>query len=116
MKTTIIKTAILSVANALYGFVSFYILPTLLVIAFNRTKGDVNNPDGKLFVPFGWICLILIPLLLVWGNYAAIKRYFASKKHFILAVAALALGAVFAVVLVNKNYSVNYTNILKELF
>ena len=80
-------------------FVSLYLLPLVLMISFNYTKGIANNEDGILFIPFGFLflagLLILNAVLLRKGR----KRHCKQKYLFWLglgAVAALALCLTFS--------------------
>lgn len=118
MTTRIKKLITLSVSlivNLIYGFGTLYIFPTLLLFAFNRSKGAVNNPDGELFIPFAWFLLILIPALFIIINLIITKKIFSSRKYIILFIAAFIIGGVFGVITTNATYSTNYTNILIEL-
>ncbi len=111
----LIKISFLLILNAIYGFFVFYILPTLLIFAFNLSKGPVNNSDGELFVPVAWILMLLIPVLFFFINKAIIKKFFLSKKVFFISIPAFVIGATFAIIITNANYSTNYISILKEL-
>jgi len=110
-----IKISLPFIFNAGYGFLVFYIFPSLLLLAFNRTKGAVNNPDGKIFVPIALFLIILIPVLFFLINKVIIKKLFSDKKVLIIFVFAFIIGAAIAIVKTNATYSINYTNILKEL-
>ena len=109
-----IKTAVISVFGVVYGFFIAYLFPTFLGLAFNKMKGDVNNPDGEMFMLFGWLLLALIPsslfLILVY-----LKRQSPMEKAFLtfsgLFIVLAVIGAVFGVMVINGNYYVNYTNI-----
>ena len=115
----ICRVFFLSIFNVSYGFLFFYFLPTLLLFAFNRSKGDAyNNPDGLIFIIPAWIILILSIICPLYINFYNIKKL-NTKKHLIIvvviAVIALIIGATVGIIKTNETYYVNYTNILKEL-
>jgi len=110
-----IKISFPLIFNAGYGYLVFYIFPTLLLFAFNRTKGAVNNPDGELFIPFAWLLMILIPIIFFFVNKAIINKCYSNKKFFAISVVFFIVGATIGVINTNATYSINYTNILNEL-
>ena len=109
-----IKTAVISVFGAVYGFFIAYFFPAFLDLAFNKMKGDVNNPDGEMFMLFGWLLLALIPSSLFF-ILMYLKRQSPTKKAFLtfsgLFIVLAVIEAVFGVMVINGNYYVNYTNI-----
>ena len=48
------------IACLAYTFLSSYVFPTLLIIAFNFSHGIANNPDGELLMPFGAVSILTI--------------------------------------------------------
>lgn len=115
----ICRVLFLSIFNACYGFLFFYVLPTILLIAFNKSKGAAyNNPDGLIFIIPAWIILILSIICPLYINFHNIKKL-STKKYLIIAVViaviALIIGATVGIIKTNETYYVNYTNILKEL-
>jgi hypothetical protein len=114
MKKRII-VSLLSLCNAIYGFIVFWILPAVLVIAFNKTKGAGNNPDGWVMAPIGWFLIVLFPALFFLVNAIVTKKMNFSKKFFVITALCFIVGAIAAIIITNANYSLNYTNILKEI-
>ena len=79
-------------------FVSFFLLPLVLLISFNYTKGIANNEDGIFFIPFGILFLLSLIILNAFLMIRGWQRYTNRKYLFWLslgAVAALALCLTF---------------------
>ena len=78
--------------------VSFSLLPLVLLISFNYTKGIANNEDGIFFIPFGILCLIGLIALNIILMIKARKRHGARKYLYwlgLVAAAALSLCLTF---------------------
>ena len=116
MKKNFLKIPFLSIINVGYGYVAFLILPASLLAAFNRTKGYVNNPDGEIFVFIGWLIMLLIPILFFVINMVIIRKLLLRRKFLALSFIAFLIGAVIGIAVTNMSYSINYTNIWKEIF
>ena len=117
-RTKILILTVTNVFNALYGFLVFSILPITLLIAFNRTKGNVNNPEGEVFAIIGWFILILIPIIFVSINLFVIKMLSLSKWFLLLAFLCFIFGGVVKIiaVFIDGTYLYYYRNYYKELF
>ncbi len=68
-----------------------------------------------MFMPIGWLFILLIPVLFFLITRAVVRKVFQNNKVYVLCVTAFVVGAVCAVLIINANYYVNYTNLLKEI-
>ncbi len=69
---------VLSIINALMGFLALFISPLAIMFGLNLSKGHVNNPDGELFMPLGWIVFALVlSLVAILG----IVDIYTIRKH-----------------------------------
>lgn len=110
-----LKIAVIVLLNVGYGFLIAYILLVLLLVAFNKTKGAGENPEGKMFMPVGWLGIALIPCLFFLMNQVVTTKLFSNKKQMPLCVVAAVIGITIGVLLINVNYLVNYINLLNKL-
>ena len=111
MKFLFVHTRLVLV-NILLGFLDAFFLPLLLMMAFNRLKGPVNNPDGEMFVPFGWLFLLLIPIVFIAVNIWLIWRSKFSFVYWILSIAVFAAGAVAATIICMTQYPASYADLM----
>ncbi len=107
------NVGVFCVFNLAYGYFVSYILPSLLLTAFNKTNG--YSPDEYDLAVFAWLALLLLTALFFVGNYFIIKKLAITKSQCIFAAIALAAGIVLGVIVTNQLYYINYTNILTEL-
>lgn len=68
-----IKRILFYVTSMLYLFVSTFLLPEWFIWAFNYSKGIANNQDGIIFIPFGFVMIVLTVLIDVLIVKKAIK-------------------------------------------
>ena len=102
----IIKLKILGLCliDAICGFTTFFILPTAIMIALNRTHGISNNPDGEIFTLLGWLIIMVILLFAValsainmlFIRKARLKMYFSS-----IFLVSFILGSLIAFLLIS---------------
>ncbi|HIW73955.1 MAG TPA: hypothetical protein H9684_06500 [Firmicutes bacterium] len=105
---TRLKTILLGLLDGAVGFALFWVLPPLLAVALNRTKGNGNNPEGEMFVPIGWLllgALLLLLVLLCALNVHQIRARGLGRRVWWIFPALFLLGAVAAVFAYNAAYS-----------
>lgn len=112
------KIACLCIFNTAWGYLAFFFFPGLLALAFNRTYGPypMTDPDGPILMLPAWLLLILIPVIFIIANLKMIHKFSLRKRALFISVAALSVGAVLAIVHVNLNSAVNYTNLFSHIF
>ena len=109
------RISLLSAINTAMGYVVFWILPGLFLIAFNQTKAPGNNPDGEILVPLGWFLIAIMPIICVFVNGYLFYKLLLTKKYIFWALIFFAVGAVIGILVVNRAYSVNYTNLISSI-
>lgn len=111
--TNIIKHTVVYLFNLSWGFGITYLLPTVLMTAFNLLKGPVNNSEGEVFQPIGCVLLILmllVTILLILLDVKVIRtRLFASAIPAVSVTCCIA-GLIAGIIVINSLYSANYTN------
>ena len=103
--------------NWFVGFLTFFFLPTFVLMAFNRMDG-APNPEGEMFVPLGWLVLALMPLAFTALQIAGV--YFMKKERFkgywmAVFVALYVAGAVMAVLLIDLLRKGSYWDFLRVM-
>lgn len=68
------------IAKAAYLFLSAYCKPIFLLTAFNYGKGIQNNEDGILFIPVGFVLIVVSVLLDVMVVRGELKRHKDSRR------------------------------------
>ncbi len=93
-------------SSPLILFISTYFLPLYFMLAFNFSKGIQNNSDGIMFIPVGFILIIMSFFI----NFFLIKKSVASirsnkNKNIFLAVLII---AALAPIIINLKYWGNF--------
>ena len=84
---------------AIYGFLSAVYTPSFMSIAFNLTKGAVNNPEGSMFVPFGFGILLAILLIDILIITKMIKGKNMTKSAKVLAISLFVVVKIIGLML-----------------
>lgn len=82
-------------ASMICFFLSSYLLPLFLLIAFNYGKGIQNNEDGIMFIPLGFVlvtAVVIIDVLLIRSAIRSCAK--DRKKQFVVAGILLLILAV----------------------
>ncbi len=93
-----IKKSIYYVIGLVYGAFAAYWFPTMLLIAFNYTKGIANNPDGDFARPIGIVLgLLLLVGLFIFGR-SVIKTRLLRKTEKWICFSVFALSIIIGTV------------------
>ncbi len=89
-----IKRILFYVTSALYLFVSTFLLPEWFIWAFNYSKGIANNQDGIIFIPFGFVMIVLTILI----DVLIVKKAIKINKQNALGVTIIIVGLMIIIV------------------
>lgn len=105
----------LSLINVVSGFLIFFFSPVALSLAFNTTKGAGNNPDGELFIPFGWSIIMFVPIALFATNTILLRKFSLRKKFILFVILCFLIGAIAAIIITNIQSTMSYADIIQEV-
>ncbi len=95
-----VKCILKHVLYVVYGGVSGFLTPLLLLVSFNFMHGVAHNPDGEILVPFGVFSLLVIFIADIFVVLRTLlsKRKMRAQKVLILTLFLLAKTAGLAMV------------------
>lgn len=94
-----IKRILFYITSAVYLLFSSYLMPIFILFAFNYMKGIANNEDGILFIPIGFIFVILTIVFDVLLIRKALKLNNNSKRNRLIVILFVAAILIIAVIL-----------------
>lgn len=81
--------------NLVFGLLSYDIFKFSVLLVTNTTKGKVNNPDGELFIPVGFIIPVICFLtIIVLNRYTYTRANIKMSTYIIINALFIILGLV----------------------
>ncbi len=108
------KISAVGILNLMSGYGFAYLLPTVLAVALNLTKGAVNNPDGETFMFFGWLILAaMIAALVAFVVLSIVTVKNLKFKGLILTVLLALMVAGFTLCAIHNQ--IYYARLFKDI-
>lgn len=88
-KEAMLKHILYYIVSAAYISSSTYFMPLFFLLAFNYGKGIQNNEDGIIFIPFGFLLIVLSVLIDVLLVRKALKMNRDHRRNKLLIATVL---------------------------
>lgn len=111
-----LKFALKTVVQIVYGGVSGFVTPLLLLVSFNFMHGVANNPDGETFVPFGIISLLVIALVDIGIILRTVLSQSKTRTQKWLTLSLFILAKLVGLSFVEQNGLLNFIEYFKCVY
>ncbi len=102
-----------TIAHIVYGGISGFVTPLLLLVSFNFMHGVANNPDGEALVPFGVFGLLVIALVDIWIVLRTVLSQSKTRTQKWLMLSLFVLAKLVGLSMVEQNGLLNFIEYFK---
>ena len=111
-----LKFALKTTVRIVYGGISGFVTPLLLLVSFNFMHGVANNPDGETLVPFGILGLLVIALVDIGNVLRTVLSQSMTRAQKWIAFSLFLLAKLIGLSFVEQNGLLNFIEYFKCVY